>query len=354
MASELPGPGHPDGESRASDSQQNNNTVPGGNERRLVSGLGRSAMWRYAALGASTVEGVVVAGVALRRIGETGYGTYALAAAVIGLVGTIDFGLSLSVMRAVARDNPEFTTDDRARARADVSVAHATYVTAGAATLLVTGLVVLLLPLLTKAEGVGVGEDRITILLVGISVALFLGTAVFDGIPAGRSRFAVAAAAMSCGAVANVVFVIATIDRLHLVSLGAGQLIAAVVTRLIGAIWMRRHEPWFRFVPARAATCRLAQSRRVHFAAPRTQRRGSVDRHDRPCRDRCFRHGHRRRARSASGRSLRPARLARLHGIRRPFPRFQQQSRRRYRSQRWPSSRRFSGSAQAWRSAHSR
>jgi O-antigen/teichoic acid export membrane protein len=208
-------------------------------------------MWRYLALGASTAEGIAIAAVALRRLGTAGYGAFALAATTVGLLGTIDFGLSLSIMRSIAKDTERFPHLERARARADVAAANSVYAVCGVTTLAVTGLIVLWLPLLTRSAEIGSGEDRLTIFLVGVSIAIFLGTAAFDGIPAGRRRFAVPAFAGTAGAVANVVFVVLTIGHLHLVALGAGQLIGTVVTRLIGGVWIRRQESWFRFVPAK-------------------------------------------------------------------------------------------------------
>ncbi len=229
--------------------QRTNNS---GHRPGLVTGLGRNALWRYIALGASTAEGIVVAAVALRHLGTTGYGAFALAAATIGLLGTVDFGLALSVMRSVAKDNDSFPQAERDEAKRNVAVAHATYVLFGTAALTATAFVVWLLPLLSKSEGVGLGQDRLTILLVGVSIGLYLATAVFDGIPAGRSRFSVTAVASSAGAAANIVFVVATIGHLHLVALGAGQLIGTIVTRSIGGAWIRLHETWFSMRPTRA------------------------------------------------------------------------------------------------------
>jgi O-antigen/teichoic acid export membrane protein len=225
-----------------------------------VTGLGRNALWRYAALGASSVEGLVVAGVALRRLGATGYGAFAIAATTVGLLGTIDFGLSLSVIRSVARDHPRFGEEDRAQARKDVSAAHATYAGCGLATLLATGLIVWLLPLLTTSDRVSGGQDRLTILLVGVSIAIFLSTAVFDGIPAGRSRFGVTATAAAAGATANIAFVVLAIGHLHLVALGGGQLLGTIIQRLVGGAWISRREAWFRLLPRRV---RRADLRRV-------------------------------------------------------------------------------------------
>ncbi len=217
-----------------------------------VTGLGRNAIWRYAALGASSIEGLVVAGVALRRLGADGYGAFALAATTIGLLGTIDFGLSFSVIRSIARDHPRFGEEDRAQARKDVSAAHATYAGCGLATLVATGLIVWLLPFLTTSDRISESQDRLTILLVGISIAIFLATAVFDGIPAGRSRFGVTAISAATGAAANIAFVVLAIDHLHLVALGAGQLLGTVVQRFVGGAWISRRESWFRLFPARA------------------------------------------------------------------------------------------------------
>ena len=249
----------PDAKSPLPQTQQTHNNDQPPSPSDVVTGLGRSAVWRYVALGASTIEGVVIAAVALRRLGTSGYGAFALAATTVGLLGTIDFGLSLTIMRAVAQDTEKFPKPRGLRARADVAAANSVYALCGIATLAVTGLIVLWLPLLTKSTQVGSGEDRLTILLVGLAIAIYLGTAAFDGIPAGRKRFAVPAFAGAAGAVANVVFVVLTIKDLHLVALGAGQLLGSVITRVIGGIWIHRHN-LVQFAPVKP---RRADLRRV-------------------------------------------------------------------------------------------
>ncbi|MFZ0668182.1 MAG: oligosaccharide flippase family protein [Acidimicrobiales bacterium] len=250
----------------SADSQQPNNKPSTGLEHRSITGLGRNSLWRYLTLLVSSAEGLLVAGIALRRLGTSEYGAFALIAAAIGLIGTIDFALSFSVTRSVARDNDRFSEDDRHRARTDVAVAHATYAACGIGGVAATGLILWVLPLFRGSSGVGIADDRLTILLVGLSMAFYLGTAVLEGIPAGRNRFSVTAMGVSLGAVANVAFVVITIHHLHLVALGGGQLIGVVITRIVGAQWVRRNEPWFRFVPRKA---RRSELRRVMvFALP--------------------------------------------------------------------------------------
>jgi len=231
--------------------QRTNNAAGTESRSHVVTGLGRSALWRYAALAAMTLESVIVAAIALRRLGATEYGAFAIAAATIGLLATIDFGLSLSVMRSVAHDNSNFPEEERKQARGDVVMAHSTYVLCGAATLFCTALIIWLLPLLTSSKQINAGQDRLTILLVGVSIALYLATAVFDGIPSGRGIFGVTAISAICGAVAGIAFVVFTIGQLHLVALGGGQLAGTIVTRVIGGTWIRRHENWFHFLPKR-------------------------------------------------------------------------------------------------------
>lgn len=258
--------GFNDIERASHESQRINNGSDSGVGRHSISGLGKNSLWRYLTLLVSSAEGLLVAGIALRRLGTTEYGAFALIAAAIGLIGTLDFALSLSVTRSVARDSERFSEEERARARADVAVAHATYCVCGAAGIAATGLILWVLPLLRGSTSVGIGNDRMTILLVGLSMALYLGTAVLEGIPAGRNRFSVTAAGVSLGALANVGFVLLTIHHLHLVSLGGGQLIGVVVTRIVGAQWVRRNEHWFQFVPTRVG--RPALRRAMAFTLP--------------------------------------------------------------------------------------
>lgn len=231
----------------------------------VVSGLGRNTLWQYANMLGAALAGLFLLGFTLRRLGTATYGLFALAVTAIGILGTVDFGLRLSVIRATARDTDAFPAGERAQARSDVEAAHFAYGSAGAAAAVVTAVVGLVV--YVTSGGLAAREQLpATIELIGLSIGLSLGTAVFSGILVGRRQFQVPAVGGLLGTAAEVAIVVPTVDRLRLFSLGLGLLGSIVVSQGYGAWWLRRHEPWFRLLPRRHDW--RAISRVAVFAAP--------------------------------------------------------------------------------------
>lgn len=216
----------------------------------VVSGLGRNTLWQYVNLVGAALAGLFLLGFTLRRLGTATYGLFAVAVVAVGILGTIDFGLRLSVIRATARDTDAFSAGERAQARSDVEAAHFAYASAGATAAVVTavaGLVVYV-----TAGGLAAREHLpATIVLIGLSIGLSLGTAVFNGILVGRRQFKVPAVGGLLGTAVEIAIVVPTVDRLRLLALGLGLLGNIVVSQGYGALWLRRHEPWFRLIPRR-------------------------------------------------------------------------------------------------------
>ena len=234
-------------------------------EALQVTGLGHNAAWLYLNAGASALGGLYLLSFSFRQLGAATYGLYALAATVLGVFGTVDFGLRMFVIRATARDSGSFTNDERQRARSDVQAAHTTYTVWGLAVLASTGVLALLVAL-NHNRSVAGKNVPLMVLLVGLSIALNLGTASFAGVPVGRRQFHVPAIGGVAGTGVEIAVVVATIDYLHLVALGAGFLASVLVSQGYCAWWIRRHEPWFRHIPRRISWVDI---RRVaSFSAP--------------------------------------------------------------------------------------
>jgi O-antigen/teichoic acid export membrane protein len=234
-------------------------------EALQVTGLGRNAAWLYLNAATSALGGLYLLGFSFRHLGASSYGLYALAATVLGVFGTVDFGLRMFVVRATARDSGSFTDDERHRVRSDVEAAHTTYAVWGLAVLAATGILTLGV-VLSHDHSLAGKHMPLVVLLVGLSVALNLGTASFAGIPAGRRQFHVPAIGGIAGTCVEIAVVVPTIDYLHLVALGAGFLASVLVSQGYCAWWLRRHEPWFRHLPRRIG---WADVRRVaSFSAP--------------------------------------------------------------------------------------
>jgi O-antigen/teichoic acid export membrane protein len=231
-----------------------------------VSGIGRGIAWRYSCQAVSAAGGLFLVGFAFRKLGASTYGAYALVITVLGLLGTVDFGLSMSVVRATARDNPSFSVQASAQARRDVEVAHSAYGVIGAIALLIS---VASIPVLVAVKSRNVGGTYalpITVGLLGLSVGLSLATSAYTGLPTGRQQFHVPAIAGILGVIANVAVVVPTLGMLGLPSLGLGQLANALVSATFPAVWLKMREPWFHLLPGRA---RWTEVRRVgSFAIP--------------------------------------------------------------------------------------
>lgn len=242
------------------------NLLPGAAVSGLVvSGVGRNTLWQYANLLASSLAGLFLLAFSLRRLGVAAYGLFALAFVVIGILGVVDFGLRMSVVRAAARDTDSFPADQRAQARNDIEAAHFAYGSFGVAAAVASaaaGLVVYL-----TSRGLPARENLpATIVLIGLFVGLSLGTSVYSGILVGRRQFHVPAVGALLGTAVEVAIVVVTIDRLRLLALGLGLLAGVVVSQWYPAWWLRRHEPWFRLIPR---VHRWSAVRRVAaFAAP--------------------------------------------------------------------------------------
>jgi O-antigen/teichoic acid export membrane protein len=233
-------------------------------ETLQVSGLGHNAAWLYLNAGVSALGGLYLLGFSFRELGASTYGLYALVATVLAVFGTVDFGLRLLVIRATARDSETFADDERVRARQDVEAAHSTYGVWGLAVLAATGIAIVVLAANHPAFA-GPQVPRL-VTLVGLSIALRLGTASFAGILVGRRQFKVPAIGGVAGTCVNIAVVVITIEHLNLVALGAGLLASVLVSQGYCVWWVRRHEPWFHCLPR---PIRWPEIRRVAtFAAP--------------------------------------------------------------------------------------
>ena len=230
-----------------------------------ITGLGSNASWLYLNAGVAAVGGLYLIGFSFRHLGAFTYGLYALAATVLGVFTTIDFGLKLLVIRSTARDSASFPEDVRLQARGDVQAAHSTYAVWGLAVVIVTGAAAFVVA--TRHNPAQAGKHvPVMVLLVGLSIALNLATSVFAGIPAGRRQFQVPAIGGIAGTGVGIAVTVTTMGRLQLVALGAGVLANVLVAQGYCAGWVRMHERWFHLLPRPVA---WGDIRRVaSFAAP--------------------------------------------------------------------------------------
>lgn len=237
-----------------------------GTRPAILVGFSRDAFWNYIDLFLASAGNLLVVAYAVRRLGPAGYGVFALIATVAALLVSFDFGLSLSVTRAAARENATHQAEVEAVARREVQTAHSAYfllaLGAGAA---VMAIVVSTLWLPGGAE-LGTGALATTVLLVGATVVVFFGTAAFSGIARGQRAYRLLAIASLAGAVAQLSVVTSLLATFGLPALGLGMLINVVVVRCVVAMWLRRQAPWFSLWPSRASRREFRQV--AAFAGP--------------------------------------------------------------------------------------
>jgi O-antigen/teichoic acid export membrane protein len=218
-----------------------------------VTGIGRGIAWRYASQALSAAGGLFLIGFVLRAVGAKTYGVFALVVTLLGLLSSVDFGLNMSIVRAVARDSASASPQETSETRRDVETAHTLYGVVGVTAVIVS---VAAIPILVRLESHkldAVLGIPLTVGLVGLSVGLSLATSAYTAIPTGRRQFHVSSIASVAGVVTNIIVIVPTLGRLGLPALGLGQLASSLVSVAYSAAWLRKHEPWFRLLPRRAS-----------------------------------------------------------------------------------------------------
>lgn len=233
----------------------------GDDVRTQIGGLGRSVLLTYLSVLTTTLCGLFVVGFALRTIGPGGYGTFALISILALVVGVLDFGLGLGVIRATAVHRNDGDEAAAALALQDIVSSQRLYALLG---ITIVGICVTTAIALSVA-GLS-GQVVVTLVLVGCSMAVNLGFAVYQGVVQGLREYGVLAAATISGTLASTAVAVALLPRVGIVGLGAAQLVTALVTRAWLAAWIRRNAAWSRApwkMPTRAEARRIAD-----FAGP--------------------------------------------------------------------------------------
>ncbi len=203
---------------------------------------------------------------ALRRLGAADFGVFALALSILTSLSFIDLALSFAVVRASAIDRVARTAGSQRAARADIRAAHAAYVGLAAIITFATFGLAGFFPRAFQATNASDFEVRTTLVLVGLSFAVMIGTNSLYGIAYGREQFALIAAAAAAGAVANISVVIFAIEPLRMQALGLGQVAAILVNRALIRTFLRRAVPWFTLKPTLPAWHELRSV--ITFAFP--------------------------------------------------------------------------------------
>jgi len=223
--------------------------------------FGRQALWNAGGLLGTSLANVVVLALAVRTLGPSDYGLFALSLTATALLGMVDGGLSTAVVRSVAIEAGAATASIRTSARRDVACAHSAYAGMAAAALLLAAPMALAMPHVLGVPPQRSGAIMATTLLLGAAMALQLSTAAAQGIATGRRDFRATGLANLCGAAATVALAAVTVHSLGVVGLGIAQLGGVVCARLPLLAVARRAAPWWRLrpgVPARREVRMLA------------------------------------------------------------------------------------------------
>jgi O-antigen/teichoic acid export membrane protein len=230
-----------------------------------LGGLGRGITWTVAGLLGNGLGAVAVTGVAARHLGATPFGVFAVAAAVLGILTAVDFGLGLTVVKEVASAttlSPERAREPHHRAH----TAHSAYVAVGAAITLVGAALAFYAPLWLPVRGVAPTSEREMLILVAIAAGLALGTSALSGVALGCRQFRVMTAAGIAGSAVALILVVTLISRWGLAALGVAEVGGVATTAVVLGWWVHRRQPWFRFQPTTPTWADLRPI--VAFTAP--------------------------------------------------------------------------------------
>src|SRR5262249_6908099 len=148
--------------------------------------VARNVLWNWAGYGVPMLAGFVVAPFLLHRLGETTYGLWILIASLSGYFGLLDLGMRGSVGRNIAFHRGK---GDPEGVNAMLSTAAAVMCAAGALALLGTfGVLFLFFQLLDVPPGQA-DSVRLALLLVGLNLALWIPTNIFDATLWAYQRF---------------------------------------------------------------------------------------------------------------------------------------------------------------------
>lgn len=231
-----------------------------------MGGIGRDVALTYLTPLATAATSLLLLGYAIRHVGTTDYGLFAVLASVIALVTMVDYSLSTSVVRSAAQRAAAGDETAHEVAEMEMSVAHSALVALGGCVALIGLPIAVLLPSVVRVPSGRESAFFVCAVLVSLAAGFSLATAAIPGAARGCRHFGAVAVSSLSGAGSRVVLVILLAPRLQLVALGVAQVASVLVDRLLIIGWARRHLPWF---PLRPRRFTLASARRVAvFAAP--------------------------------------------------------------------------------------
>jgi O-antigen/teichoic acid export membrane protein len=196
--------------------------------------------WNYISLAASALVTAVLAAYSLRTFGAAVFGLFALAITVGRLAQIVPSAFITATTRVVARESqgPPFAPPEQAKSH--VAAAHVASLAAAGLTLLLSALIALSL----LATGAVDALQALMLFLVGGSVAVWMSTAVLQGVATGLRSFKLLAIGTVIGAAVQLIVVISLSRSLKGAALGLGELVAVAANRAFVGVGLRNGAWW--------------------------------------------------------------------------------------------------------------
>ena len=152
----------------------------------MRSRLASNVMWNWAGMGVTMLTGFLVAPYLVLRLGDTAYGLWILIASMSGYFGLLDLGVRGSVGRYVAYYRAR---DEHEEVNRTLSTSLLILSGVSLLALLATFAVLLFFFHIFEVPAEYASAARISILVIGINLAMTFPVTVFDGVLWGFERF---------------------------------------------------------------------------------------------------------------------------------------------------------------------
>lgn len=172
----------------------------------------------------------------IHAVGDRWYGMWTLVGTLMGYYGYLDFGLSVSVQRFIAR---AIGMDDKDEVNRLLTTAFALFLLLGAIALLATVVIAMAAPLFLADPG-ETRIFRIVVLILGINTAVSFATAPVNGLLTGHLRYDVSTAVQLAKLVVRTALIV------YFIKAGYSIVALAVITFVVDAggnlarVWITR------------------------------------------------------------------------------------------------------------------
>jgi O-antigen/teichoic acid export membrane protein len=161
----------------------------GGKEPRLqlrARHIARSVLSNWFAMAAAMAVGFFLSPFLVHQLGNIAYGVWVLAISSVSYFGLLDLGLRNSVTMFVAKGH---TTGDHEGASKVLSAALWVRIQIAALVMVLSGVLVVMFPIIFKVTPAMAADARVVVLLMGLNFAIYMSIGVFAGILSALNRY---------------------------------------------------------------------------------------------------------------------------------------------------------------------